>query len=44
MTFPRPVNPLVRTTVDVRIDRADRALDSRLFGGWGVDLPGSRIY
>ena len=39
MTIPRPA-PLVRTTIDVRIDRADSHLSGKLFGGWGINLPG----
>jgi hypothetical protein len=44
MTISRPTTPLIRTTIDVRIDRADRALNSRLFQGWGVDVPSNRVF
>jgi hypothetical protein len=43
MIIPRPVSPLIRTTIDLRIDRPDRNVSSRLFDGWGVDVPGNRI-
>lgn len=44
MTIPRPVSPLIRTTIDLPIDRADRNVSRRLFGGWGVDVPSNRIF
>lgn len=44
MTIPRPTNPLVRTTIDLPVDRPDRALKGRLFTGWGVDVPSNRIF
>lgn len=44
MTIPRPVSPLIRTTIDLRIDRADRNVSGRLFDGWGVDVPSNRIF
>lgn len=43
MTIPRPTDPLVRTTIDVLVDRADRRVSTRIFGGWGVDVPSNRI-
>ncbi len=44
MTFPRRTFPLVRSFVDVRIDRADRSVDGRVFDGWGVHIPGTGIF
>ncbi len=44
MTFSRPVSPLIRTTIDLRVDRADRNLSRRLFDGWGVDVPSNRVF
>lgn len=43
MSFPRRAIPLIRSTVDVKIDRADRSVDGRLFDGWGVHIPGNGI-
>ena len=42
-TIPRPVTPLIRSTVDLRIDRADRNVSGRIFDGWGVGVPSNRI-
>ena len=39
----KPTNPLVRTTIDLRLNRPDRPLGERLFDGWGAGLPGNRI-
>jgi hypothetical protein len=44
MIIARRASPLVRTVIDVRIDRADRSVDGRVFDGWGVHVPGTGIF
>ena len=38
----KATNPLIRTTIDLRLNRPDRPLGDRLFEGWGAGLPGNR--
>jgi hypothetical protein len=34
--------PLVRTTIDLQLERPDRRTDD-LFRGWGVNIQGNRL-
>lgn len=43
MTLAKPSNPMIRTTIDLRLLRPDRPAGDRLFEGWGINLPGIRI-
>ena len=43
MNVPRPTSPLIRTTLDLRIDRPDRGVNGAIFSGWGVGVPSNRV-